>query len=173
MRRRAIALAALLVGGGCVQRVGTKYEPERRRVCADKRCFRVGALPGDFRLVHEEEGSVGFFSDARGGVIEAKATCRDDAEATPLSSLTNQLLIGYTDRRVRFAAPEPMAGREALHTVVDVRLDGVPMVLDVYVLKRDGCIFDLSYAAPPDRFEAGRPAFAGFVAGFADENGGS
>ena len=45
-------------------------------------------------------------------------------------------------------------------------LDGAPVELDAWVLKKDGCVYDLVYAAPPSRFAAGAPAFARFVAGF-------
>jgi hypothetical protein len=42
------------------------------------------------------------------------------------------------------------------------------VVLDLYVLKRDGCVFDLTYAAPSARYPAGLADFGCFVAGFAD-----
>ena len=64
----------------------------------------------------------------------------------------------------------PLAQREALRTVVEVKLDGVPMVLDLWVLKRDGCLFDLSYAAPATRFAEGAADFGRFVAGFSPGN---
>ena len=57
--------------------------------------------------------------------------------------------------------------REALHAVIDARLDGVPVVLDLYVIKRDGCVYDLSFAAPTSLYPLGRSDFGRFVAGFA------
>jgi hypothetical protein len=137
-------------------------------VCAGRVCYRVGNLDGKWRLVRQEGTNIGFYSDDIGGVISANAACRDDAEAAPLTSLTRQLLIGYTDRKVEKQERVALDAREALHTRVGARLDGVPMTLDLYVLNRDGCIFDLSYAAPPDSFARGERAFTGFVAGFAD-----
>ena len=118
--------------------------------------------------MHQEGTAVGFFSDSVGGVIEANATCRDDADAAPLRALTRQLLIGYTDRNVESQDKVSLDEREALHTRVDAKLDGVPMTLDLYVMKRNGCIFDLSYAAPPDAFARGAADFQRFVDGFAD-----
>jgi hypothetical protein len=167
-RRIALALAAL---AGCAH--GPKGHVEAAagggdRVCAGHVCYRVGALGEDWRLVHQEGAAVGFYSEAVGGVIEANATCRDDAEAAPLRALTRQLLIGYTDRNIEEQRTVPLAGREALRTRVQAKLDGVPMTLDLYVLKRNGCIFDLSYAAPPALFTRGADDFARFVDGFAD-----
>jgi hypothetical protein len=168
----ALAWAAAAVGAaGCAHAPRGHVEETSSgadRICAGKVCYRVGALPDAWRLVHQEGAAVGWFSDAIGGVIEANATCRDDAEASPLTSLTQQLLIGYTERRVDSQTTVPLDAREALRTVVHVKLDGVPMTLALYVMKRNGCIFDLSYAAPPDAFARGTGAFQAFVDGFAD-----
>jgi hypothetical protein len=162
----AVAVAAV---GGCAH--APKGHIEARadggdRVCAGDVCYRVGALGGAWRLVHQDGASVGFFSDDVGGVIEANATCRDDADAAPLPSLTRQLLIGYTERTVESQTTVPLDRREALRTRVAVKLDGVPMTLDLYVMKRNGCIFDLSYAAPPQKFARGADDFRRFVDGF-------
>jgi hypothetical protein len=163
----AVAAVASAVAG-CAHAPKGRFDPAASKVCAGDVCYKTGALPSGWRLVHQQGASVGFYSDAVGGVIEANATCRDDAEAAPLTTLTRQLLIGYTERKIDKQETVPLAEREALRTRVDAKLDGVPMALDLYVLKRNGCIFDLSYAAPPASFERGTADFATFVGGFTD-----
>ena len=145
------------------------FDAAADRVCAGQVCYRMGALPAGWRLVHQESAAIGFYSADVGGVIEANASCRDDAEATPLEALTRLLLIGYTDRNFRAQEKVPLDEREALRTQVDAKLDGVPMSLELLVMKRNGCIFDLSYAAPPGQFARGSDDFAAFVHGFADD----
>jgi len=174
-----IALAWTIAAGAaaCASVAGCAHSPrghieatrdDAERVCAGHVCYRIPQLGDRWRLVHQEGASVGYFSDAAGAVIEANATCRDDAEAAPLGALTRQLLIGYTERHIQSQTTVPLDEREALHTVVDAKLDGVPVTLDLYVMKRNGCIFDLSYAAPPDSFARGAADFQRFVDGFAD-----
>jgi hypothetical protein len=174
-----IALAWTLAAGaaagasvaGCAHSPRGHIEATRddaERVCAGQVCYRIPQLGERWRLVHQEGASVGYFSDAVGGVMEANATCRDDADAAPLAALTRQLLIGYTERHIESQVTVPLDRREALRTRVDVKLDGVPMTLEIYVMKRNGCIFDLSYAAPPDAFARGSADFQRFVDGFAD-----
>lgn len=163
-----IALALALAGCAHAPKGHVEARGDVDRVCAGDVCYRVGALGGGWRLVHQEGAAVGYYSEAVGGVIEANATCRDDAEAAPLSTLTRHLLIGYTDRRIEEQRTLSLDGREALRTRVSAKLDGVPMTLDLLVLKRNGCIFDLSYAAPPDAFARGAGDFTRFVDGFAD-----
>jgi hypothetical protein len=163
-----LAAGALLLGCAHSQPKG-HFDAAADRVCAGKVCYRMGALPAGWRVVHFESAAIGFYSQDIGGIIEANASCRDDAEATPLEALTRLLLIGYTDRSVRSQAKVALDEREALRTQVDAKLDGVPMSLELLVMKRNGCIFDLSYAAPPDRFPRGSDDFASFVHGFADD----
>ena len=170
--RRSLALASAVAAAvlGCAHAPKGRVEAgsDGDRVCAGDVCYRIGALGERWRLVHQEGASVGYFSDDVGGVFEANASCRDDAEASPLSTLTRQLLIGYTERKVASQTTVPLDRREALRTRVDVKLDGVPMTLELYVMKRNGCIFDLSYAAPPDAFARGAGDFQRFVDGFGD-----
>jgi len=139
-------------------------------MCQGKHCYRTGTLSSSWQIVHVEQASVSYFNRETGAIIESNATCRDDAEATPLEILTNYLLLGYTERKYRTTEKVPLVNREALHTVVEAKLDGVPMVLDLYVMKRNGCIFDLSFASPPAQFSDGSAAFSQFVQGFVDES---
>jgi hypothetical protein len=134
--------------------------------CLSHDCYQLGRLGPSWQVVQRQEGGIGFFSAEVGGVIESNAVCRKDVEAVPLQSLTDHLLIGYTDRKVRSAETVPLVRREALRTILDVKLDGVPMVLDLYVFKRNGCVFDLSFAAAPAGYERGAVDFQRFVGGF-------
>ena len=164
-----VASVAILVSGCAHTPRGHLEEGARHdRICAGDVCYRVGALDERWRLVHQKGTAVGFYNDAVGAVIEANATCRDDADAAPLRALTRQLLIGYTERNIEEQQKVPLDQREALRTRVTAKLDGVPMTLELYVMKRNGCIFDLSYAAPPDAFARGAGDFQRFVDGFAD-----
>ena len=166
-----IALAWMTAAAGCAHAPRGRVEAAAGggdRVCAGDVCYRVGALDGNWRLVHQEGASAGWYNGAVAAVSEANATCRDDADAAPLTTLTNQLLIGYTERKIETQERVPLDRREALRTRATAKLDGVPVTLDLFVLKRNGCIFDLSYAAPPSSFPRGSDDFQRFVDGFAD-----
>ncbi len=87
-------------------------------------------------------------------LFDVRCGQRDDD--APLSALTGHLIMGTTEREFETEEVVPFDRREALHTVLRAKLDGVPMQYDIYVMKKDGCVFDLVYVAPPDRFAAGR-----------------
>jgi hypothetical protein len=165
--RRGIALLALVAG--CSSLPKGHFDEQTRTMHAGKAVYRVGPLSPSWEVVHVEHASVGFFNQTVGGIIQANVTCRDDADAAPLQTLMRQLLIGYTDRRTMVQEQTRFLDRAALHSVVEARLDGVPMTLDLWVAKRNGCIFDLSFAAPPERFQKGAADFRCFREGFSDE----
>jgi hypothetical protein len=126
--------------------------------------FRTGALDPSWRPIHSR-AKAAYYREESDTVIMANADCRE--RDAPLSVLANSLLIGMTDRQVLEERRLPLAGREGLHRRLIARLDGVPLSIESYVVKKDGCVYDLVYLAPIDRVEAGRAAFDRFVAGFA------
>jgi hypothetical protein len=85
----------------------------------------------------------------------------------PSVALLNQLLFGTTQRVYRVDETITLDGRAAYHVIVDMELDGVPLSLNVYLLKKDGCVYDLTYMASRSSAEKGRPLFEGFVQRFA------
>jgi len=164
-------VAILVAASGCfgTHQPRGHWNAARRQVCAGDVCYRVGELPG-WSLLRQKHAEVAFFDHGTDSIAQANATCRDDADAASLDVLMSHLLIGYTEIHQRTQERVQLDAREALHQIADVKLDGVPRVLDLYVLKRNGCIFDLSLAAPPDRYAAAAAQFARFVAGFAEES---
>jgi hypothetical protein len=170
MSGRVLALAVVAaIAAGCAAKLPPgHWDAAARRVCAGRVCYVVGALDDSWQMVHQESAAAGWFNTRAGAIIASNASCHDDAEAAPLSALTRQLLVGYTERRILDERVVPFAQREALRTRVIAKLDGVPMELEILVLRRNGCVFDLSYAAPPGSFAVAAPDFARFVAGFVD-----
>jgi hypothetical protein len=169
MARSLYLLIGAILLSGCGHSRPPRWNASSHELCQGQNCYRVGQLGPEWQEVHKEGASVGFYNAGLGAVVQANATCRDDAEAAPLPALTRQLLIGYTERHQQSQEVYALAGREGLRTRVDAKLDGVPVKLDLIVLPRNGCIYDLSYVAPPDHFESGHRAFEQFVAGFADQ----
>jgi hypothetical protein len=133
--------------------------------------FRTGPLGGRWERLTVEGPLVAFRDPASGGTVDVYARCEKDGDDVPLSALTGHLLIGFTERTVKEEKVVAMDGREALHTVVEAKLDGVPVALSLYVMKKDGCVWDLVYVTRPDRFEAGVPDFEAFVQGFGTVGG--
>ncbi len=128
--------------------------------------FRVGEVPASWRALDVSGARVAFRDDAAGATTFVNARCGEPGDDAPLVALTQHLFFLLTDRQVDEQGVVPFDGREALHTRMRARLDGVPKAYDVYVLKKDGCVYDLVQIAEPERAERARPAFEAFARGF-------
>ncbi|MCA9699964.1 MAG: hypothetical protein KC431_20740, partial [Myxococcales bacterium] len=59
-----------------------------------------------------------------------------------------------------------IADREALRTSVRANLDGVEVLIEYVVVKKDGCLFDLTYIAKPRAFDQHTGEFQRVIDGF-------
>ncbi len=126
--------------------------------------FGVGDVPAAWHRIDLEDAALAFRDD-HGTSILVNGRCNLRGDDVPLVALTNQLVIGTTDRVYVKEETVALDRREARHTVMRAKLDGVELVWDAYVMKKDGCVYDIVLVAPPDRFEQGSSAFDRFAMG--------
>lgn len=160
--RKLLAFLAVSTGVACS---GSEVRVRGNEVSAGPVQYAFGPVPPSWRNMQVEGNDAAWFDPASGGTVHVDHTC-DRAMDTPLPSLVQHLLIGFTQRETVLEETVPFDRREARHVVVNARLDGVPRSLELYVMKKDGCVYDLGFVAPPERFDAGRPSFDAFVRGF-------
>lgn len=131
----------------------------------NKVSYRLG-LPGDgWDRLKLDTANVAWFNPALSASLMANSHC-DGVKDAPLTGLTEDLLIGITDRAVVSQQPRPWARREALETIATGKLDGVDRKLALFVLKKDGCVYDFMYIGDHENGSA-VAAFDDFVNGFA------
>jgi hypothetical protein len=125
----------------------------------------VGPLPAGWRRVEVDGADLAFRDDAREGSTLFDVRCGRRDDDAPLSVLTGHLMMGTTERELETQETIPFDGREAMHSAFRAKLDGVPMRYDIYVMKKDGCVYDIVYVAPPDHFDEGARDFELFARG--------
>lgn len=126
---------------------------------------RFGPVPAEWTPLSVGGADLAYRDEAREGSVLFDVRCHGRDGDAPLRSLTEHLIMGTTARDVQREDTIPFDGREALHTLMTAKLDGVAMQYDIYVLKKDGCVYDLVYVAPPDHFAAGVAPFERFATG--------
>jgi hypothetical protein len=166
-RLRPLAWAALvgLAGAGC----GHAQSFDEGVLRKDGVAVRVGPVPPAWRRIRVDGADLAFRDDERSGSALFNVRCSQRDDDAPLSVLTDHLIMGTTEREFDAQDTVPFDAREALHTLLRAKLDGVPMQYDIYVMKKDGCLYDLVYVAPPGHFADGAADFEHFAIGLRTE----
>jgi len=128
--------------------------------------FRVGPVPSAWRKLEVEDSRLAFRDDSANATVAVNGRCGLDGDDVPLTSLTQHLFLQFTERAQISQAKVSLDGREALRTELSAALDGVKKNYLVYVLKKNGCVYDFMYIAP-DSAPGSRAEFERFVQGFA------
>lgn len=131
--------------------------------------FRVGPQPGSWRQVRVDGALLAFRDSGAGATVAVSGRCRLDGDDVPLRALTHHLFLHFTARRVLDQQTLQLDGREALLTELSAELDGVPRRFVVYVVKKDGCVYDFVWIGVPNAPPATNPEFQRFVQGFSTD----
>lgn len=103
---------------------------------------------------------------SRAGIL-AHATCEGKPPERPLPVLVRHLTFGLEGRRLVEQEEVTVANRRGIRLLLEGHLDGMPVRVEAFVLKGEGCVYDLLYVAPPAEFAAGLGEFRDFVGSFA------
>jgi hypothetical protein len=125
--------------------------------------FRVGPVPRSWRAIEATGALLAFRDDEAVATVAVNGRCGLDGDDVPLGALTHHLFLQFTDRELVSQNRVDLDGRAALRTEMLAELDGVKKRYLVYVLKKNGCVYDFVYVSPGDD---GREEFERFVRGF-------
>ena len=153
--RKASFLGVALVAGLSACTTGTYENGHYITKSVD---YTLGSPGEGWRQVDIEATNVAWHHPGIGAGLLVNSHCEGVQDA-PLVALTNELMIGTTEREILEQDVMPWAGREALETVATAKLDGVLRKRSLFVLKKDGCVYDVVYDAPPERYTQGLAAY--------------
>jgi hypothetical protein len=126
--------------------------------------FRVGPVPESWRPIEATGALLAFRDDEAASTVALNGRCGLDGDDVPLEALTHHLFLQFTGRELVSQERVDLDGRAALRTEMLAELDGVKKRYVVYVLKKDGCVYDFLYVSPGQ--DGGKDAFERFVRGF-------
>lgn len=159
-KRLALYLVVLLLG--CSS--STQFDGRTYR--GDDLAFRVGPIPPSWRKIDVGTARLAFRDDPGRATIAVTGRCGKDGDDVPLEALTHHLFLQFTDREIVSQKAVPLAGREALRSEMVAELDGVPKRYVVYVLKKDGCVYDFMLISDVAGDASAPQDFDRFVQGF-------
>jgi hypothetical protein len=129
--------------------------------------FRVRGIPEAWRRLDASDALLAFRDDGTPATILINGRCGKDGDDVPLPALTHHLFLQFTHRTITDEKRLELDGREAMYTELTARLDGVEKLFSVFVLKKNGCVYDFVHIARPSSPPDGRERFVAFVEGFA------
>lgn len=141
---------------------------QQGQVSKERTRYRFGDPGPDWRRVSLGDVDVAWVRDSSGHTLSVSSMCQDYQEA-PLTALRRQQLVGFTQTERVEEREEMLDGRAALFSRWRARLDGVPVELGLWTLKKDGCIYDFTYTSPRGTYDDQAQALARLVQGFATE----
>jgi len=125
--------------------------------------FRVGPVPPSWHPIEATGALLAFRDDEDAATVAVTGRCGLDGDDVPLEALTHHLFLQFTGRELVSQNRIDLDGRAALRTEMLAELDGVKKHYLVYVLKKDGCVYDFLYVSPGTD---GQNEFERFVRGF-------
>lgn len=128
--------------------------------------YRVGPLSGDWIWTREKSPGIVFRNKTTDATIATEAICGGAFEDVPLMMLTNHLFDGMNGVKRITQQDLTLGGRDALYTEATAAMDGVPVSLDIVVLKKNGCEFDFYAISLPKHHADTKDDFLQFVKGF-------
>ncbi len=126
---------------------------------------KFSAPPAPFKKTQSPHVDSAWQDTASGGTISFLSDCQNPTDP----SLQN-ILKGVTSQlesvAFNFSNTIEYNSREALHSSLDGKVDGVPTRLELVVFKKNSCIYILTYAAAAPAFGLHQRLFANFVKEF-------
>lgn len=90
---------------------------------------------------------------AEGSSLLIDSQCHSKNKDLPLVALRDQLLIGMTEQNLLEQNTIPYQNREALVSTFSLKMDGVFRKMQILVLKKESCVFDIVLSTPENAFE--------------------
>jgi hypothetical protein len=160
---RTLVVVALCASAACC---GTAAGTFSGGVFEDARVrYQAGEPGAGWERVSFEQADVAWIHSETAASLLVNSHCEGVQDA-PLESLTNELLMGTTEREIVSQEKLPWSRREALETIAVAKLDGVPRRFALFVGKKDGCVYDIVLASPVDAFDDARTAYEAVKARF-------
>src|SRR4030095_4055785 len=136
-------------------------------VHTEKGFYNVGPLSESWKLERiPPYKMINFYSAEFKSSIETDAFCDDAFDDASLQVLTTHLHFDLTDRKIKSEKEFMLDNRGALRTVALGKVDGVEIVLDSVVLKKNNCLFDFVLVGDPAHHGKAAVDFENFFGGF-------
>lgn len=133
---------------------------------SDDTTYKIGALPDDWKRLNIKGGDLAFSSSLSDSTITVNSTCDPKKKNYSLKALSESLLIGIKDKKAVKREETSVDGQKALSSTYTGSINDAPVKIETVVFRKGECIYDFTYASPPDSFDDGMVIFKEFISQF-------
>ena len=127
--------------------------------------YKFQEPPAPFKRYEGSAADRAWQSEKTGNTIAIHSMCQkyDDVK---LDLLADNILAGVDNLNILQREKLKFDGREAERILADGKTDGIPVSVDILVLKKNNCTYDLVYAGRKSNFQRESSYFADFIKRF-------
>jgi len=127
--------------------------------------YEIDKLPKHWAPVKDTLADNSYWSKKTGATILINSLCEKYGSAS-LFVLTQNILRGIDDLNTEVEEEITLAERKALHTVATGKIDGVSIKTNIYIMRKDYCIYDFTYQVKEESYPQDVGDFEKFVKSF-------
>jgi hypothetical protein len=163
-------LGALFQSASCIfgpnRYYGVMSHRGNRVFIRHNRWYRVGKLPEGWDSLKVKVRAAAWYNPDYRSTISTEVLCEASAGDRPISVVAGEVASALDKRTTIGTEKFTLDERGALRQHVTGVIDGVPMEMDIVVLKKNNCAFDMVAISPPDQMSGVKPIFEDFFNGF-------
>lgn len=126
------------------------YRHDGRVFLSRNSFYRVGRLPDGWKRMSTKARAISFYNPQYKASISTDAFCGREVSDRRLDVLSGEVISALENRRLKSETPFELNGRGALRQVTAGDMDGVPVIVDFVVVRKDNCVFDMYAVMPPN-----------------------
>ena len=141
------------------------------RVLTKKGYYGVGPLPSPWQRIKLGKALVAFRNNPLQSTISTDSFCDQAYNDSSLKALTQHLFAGLQGIKTIDEDSFMLGDRGALRTLIRAKLDGLPVMVDIVVVKKNWCLFDFFLVSAPEKYREAAEDFESFYQGFSYTRG--
>jgi hypothetical protein len=102
---------------------------------------------------------------SNGNSISFRTACNDPVESE-INSIQQMIVDGLDAANIEKRETVQYNGREALHSVIQGKLDGIATKIELMIFKKNNCTYTLTYVALPKNYAQDQAVFQKFLKEF-------
>lgn len=130
------------------------------------RWYYVGKLPEGWKNLRTGVKAASWYNPEYRSTLSTDVFCETSVGDQPIDAVAGEVAGALEDRKVTDRKEFMLDERGALREKVTGSVDGVSVVMDVVVIKKNNCAFNMVAIMPPEEVPSVTPVFEEFYGGF-------